>query len=249
MSEQQLPFLRARASQIAERALVVGDPNRAEMCASLLDDAEELGFFREYRTFTGIYEGTPITVCSHGVGSAGACIPFHELFLGGVKSIIRAGTCGAMQKGIPDGSTVIATGAVRQDGTTPGLVPMEYPAVAHFQVVNALMDASQKNGIANPYHGIVLSSANFYPGPLDEMKFSWMDTNVIAVEMEASALFVMASLRGLRAGAILTTDGNLAEKQSKTELEDYSYDPHRDVVKQGTQKMLEIALQALVALD
>ena len=154
MVEKALPLLRVHPSQIAERALVVGDPNRAASCAALLDDAEELGFFREYRTFTGTYKGTPVTVCSHGVGSAGAAIPFHELFLGGVRTIIRAGTCGALQKGIPDGSMVIGTGAVRIDGSTPGLIPMEYPAVSHYQVVNALLAACQKAGIENPCHGI-----------------------------------------------------------------------------------------------
>lgn len=93
-----LPVLRAHPNQIAERALVIGDTKRAEICAALLDDADEVGTCHEYRTFTGTYHETPIMVCSHGVGAAGASIAFHDLFVGDVKSAVRAGTCGAMQK-------------------------------------------------------------------------------------------------------------------------------------------------------
>ena len=82
--------------------------------------------------------------------------------------MIRAGTCGAMQKGIPDGTVVIATGAVRWDGASPRLIPIEYPAVAHYQVVDALLTACQDNGIADPPTGLVLSAANFYPGLIDD---------------------------------------------------------------------------------
>jgi len=247
--EKKLPLLRARASQITECALVVGDPMRAEICAALLDEAEEVGSYREYRTFTGTYNETPITICSHGVGGSGASVAFHELFVGGVKTVIRAGTCGAMQKGIQDGDVIIATGAVRRDGTTPRLIPIEYPAVSHYQVTNALLAACEKNGIKNPSCGVVLTNANFYPGLIDDSKAMWLDAGVVAVEMELATLFVMASLRGLRAGGVLVSDGNLAEDQSQADMEDFAYDPHRDVVKYGTQKMLRVALEALVDLN
>jgi len=249
MSEQKLPLLLARVSQIADRALVVGDPMRAEACASLLEDVEEVGSFREYRTFTGTYHGKQVTVCSHGVGGSGASIAFHELFLGGVKTVIRAGTCGAMQRGIVDGSLVIATGAVRNDGTTPLLIPIEYPAVAHYDVVNALLAACDQQGIKQPATGVVLTNANFYPGLIRAPKEMWMEAGLVAEDMEMATLFVMAGLRRLRAGGILVTDGNLAEDQSKTEMDAYAYDPHRDVVRNGIEKMLTTALLALVNLD
>lgn len=249
MSEQKLPLLLARASQIADRALVVGDPMRAEACAGLLDDVEEVGNFREYRTFTGAYHGRKVTICSHGVGGSGASIAFHELFIGGVKTVIRAGTCGAMQKGIVDGSLVIATGAVRNDGTTPMLIPIEYPAVAHFQVVNALLEACNQKEVKHPVTGVVLTNANFYPGLIKAPKEMWIEAGLVAEEMEMATLLVMAGLRGLRAGGIFVTDGNLAENQTKTAMDDFSYDPHRDVVRKGIERMLEIALLALVNLD
>ncbi len=247
--DKRLPLLRARPDQIAERALVVGDPKRAEMCAALLDDADEVGTFREYRTFTGTYHGIPITICSHGVGASGASIAFHELFVGGVKSVVRAGTCGAMQLGIHDGDIIISTGAVRQDGTSPRLIHIEYPAVADYQVIFALLEACKNNGVMDPACGITLTQANFYPGLIEDSMRTWMDAGVIAVEMELATLLVMAGVRGLRAGGVLISDGNLAEDQSKAEMEDFAYDPHRDVVNYGIEKMLRIELDALVNLD
>jgi uridine phosphorylase len=246
MAEARLPVLRARPSELAERALVVGDPDRAEACAGLLDDAREVGRFREYRTFTGRYRGTPVTVCSHGVGGSGASVAFHELFEGGVRTVIRAGTCGAMRAGIADGEMIIGTAAIRKDGTSQQLVPLEYPAVAHYEVVQALLAACAHNGIEHPATGIVLTRANFYPGVLEEPVGMWMKANAVAIEMEFATLLVMASLCGVRAGGIFVSDGNLAEDRSQVTMEENAYNPHRDVVRQGTARMLTVALDALV---
>jgi uridine phosphorylase len=246
--DNKLPILRALPSQIAEQAIVVGDPSRAEKCASFLDSAEEVGHYREYLTFTGIYKDMPITICSHGVGSSGASVAFHELFVGGAKTIIRAGTCGAMQRGIKDGDLIIGTGAVRRDGTTQRLIPTAYPAVSHFEITHALQTSCFRNGILNPQKGIMLTNANFYPGLLPFTKKLWMEAGVIAVEMEFAALLVMASMRGLKAGGIFVSDGNLAEDETQTEMEDFAYDPHRDIVERGVQLMLKIALKAIISL-
>lgn len=249
MTSEKLPVLRARTNQIARQALVVGDPQRAEMCANLLDEVDEVGYYREYRTFTGTYEGTPITICSHGVGSAGASVAFHELFGAGVKTIIRAGTCGAMRKGIRDGDLIIATGAIRRDGTTPRLIPIEYPAVADYQVVDSLIISAKQSGVKNPVRGLILSNANFYPGLLADPMDIWMRAGIVAVEQELAALLVMASLRGVRAGGVLTSDGNLAEDQpDDVAMKDFAYDPHRDIVKTGVETMLKVALETLVSL-
>ena len=246
IQEERLPILRAHPSQIAKYALVVGDPKRAEICASLLDNPEEVGYYREYRTYTGTFNDTPITICSHGVGGSGASIAFHELFVGGVRTVIRAGTCGAMQKGIRDGELIIGTGAVRCDGTTSRLIPSEYPAVSHYEVVQALLTACKKNGMPAPPRGIILTNANFYPGLLTDPSGMWMDAGVVAVEMELATLLVMAGLRGLRAGGLFVSDGNLAEDETQTAMEDFAYDPHREVVEKGVNLMLKIALEALV---
>ena len=248
MAEPRLPVLRARPSEIAARALVVGEPARAEWCAGLLDDAVEVGRYREYVTFTGNFQGTPITICSHGVGSGGAAVAFHELFLGGVTTVIRAGTCGAMQAGIPDGQIIVGSGAVRHDGTSDELVPIEYPAVAHHEVVAALLASCGEMGVERPPAGIVLTKATLYEGLRNPSMDTWERAGVVAVEMEFATLLVMAGIRGLRAGGLFVSDGNAVRKREQGAAKDFTYDPHREVVKANTQTMLKIAVAALAAI-
>jgi uridine phosphorylase len=245
-SPKILPILKVRPADLAPRALVVGDPARAAAAAELLDDATEIGFFREYRTFTGTYQGKHITISSHGVGGAGASICFEELFQGGVRTIIRAGTCGAMKPGIKDGDFIIGTGAIREDGTSPSLLPLTYPAIADRAVTTALIEAAHAHGRPQPHEGIVLTQGYFYEGVMPPLVNQWLDygANVICVEMEFATLLVIASLRGARAGGLFTSDGNMTE-----ESDPLTYDPHRTVVTEGVETMLKVALNALARLD
>ena len=245
-SQKILPILKARPADLAAHALVVGDPDRAAAAADLLDNAQEVGHFREFRTFTGTYQGKRITISSHGVGVSGASVCFEELFQGGVKTIIRAGTCGAMKAGIKDGDSIIGTGAIREDGTSPDLLPLAYPAIADRRVTAALVEAAQAQGYAEPHEGIVLTKAFFYEGVLPSSVGQWLEigANVVCIEMEFATLLVIASLRGARAGGLFTSDGNMTE-----EPDPLTYDPHRTVVKQGVETMLKVALSALAQLD
>jgi len=254
---QRLPGIRAHPRDIATLALVVGDPRRASAAAKLLGNAREVGNWREYRTFTGDYKGKQITISSHGVGAAGAALCFESLIYAGAKAVIRAGTCGALREDINDGDFIIATGAVREDGTTPQLIPLSYPAVADFRVVAALQAAATEAGFANPHLGLARTGAAFFPGllphPIETFEM-WMKANVIATEMELAALLVIASLRGARAGGILVSDGNLARrlketKQGKVYNQFTDYNPHRDAVRHGIESMIKVALEALVRLD
>ena len=248
MDENQLlPILNVTPSQLAPRALMVGDPDRAAKAAALLTDPQEIGFNREYRSFTGRYRGVPITVCSHGVGGSGASVCFTELFQGGVKTLIRAGTCGALQVEIDDGQLVLATGAIREDGTSPNLIPMAYPAIADCHIVQALRTAAADQGIRSLHTGVVLTQSYLYPGLLPTTTDLWMKAGAVAVEMELATLLVMAGLQGVRAGGILTSDGNLA-RRANSDLDTGAYDPHREVVAQGVASMLTVALEALASL-
>jgi uridine phosphorylase len=240
-----LPLLKVRPRDLAAHALVVGDPQRAAAAAELLDDVEEVGYYREYRTFTGTYAGKRVSISSHGVGASGASICFEELMQGGVTTVIRAGTCGAMRKGIKDGELIVGLGAIREDGTSEKLAPLGYPAIADRQVVASLEAAAAAQRYAPLHAGIVLTQNHFYSGILPTTHDMWIkaDMNVCAVEMELATLLVVASLHGVRAGGIFTSDGNLTEKVDPTE-----YDPHRTVVKEGVAAMLEIALDALTRL-
>jgi len=237
-----LPVMKVYAKDLALKVLVVGDPKRAEQAAQLLEAARLVGSNREYVTYTGKYGGVPLTVCSHGVGAAGASVCFTELLDGGVEVILRAGTCGALQEEIEDGSLVIGTAAIREDGTSDQLVPLAYPAFADARIVQSLEKSASVQG--KFYSGVVLTQAHLYPGLLPSTIDLWHKAGAIAIEMEYAALLVIASLRGARAGGIFTSDGNLVRKQAALSTD--NYDPHREVVTQGVQRMLHIALDALV---
>lgn len=178
-SVDRLRILRVRPSQIAKRALVVGEPKRAAAAAEPLNNAEEVGSYREYVTYTAQYKGKHVTVASHGVGGAGASVAFHELFEAGVTAVIRAGTCGGATPGL-----IVATGAIRTDGTSEKLVPLAYPAVADYRVVHALCEAAAANGYPDPPTGIVLTKSFLYPGIIETEREMWFEkAGVVAVEM------------------------------------------------------------------
>jgi uridine phosphorylase len=234
-----------RPSEVVARALVVGDPGRAEQAAGLLDSARQTATNREYTTYTGSFGGREITIASHGVGAAGAGVCFEELARAGVRAVVRAGTCGAVDDEIGDGDLVVATAAVRDEGLTPRLVPLSYPAAADPNLSAALR--SRAEAASRPVHsGIVLTSDLFYPSAaLGQDWGIWKASRVLAVEMELAALYVVASLHGLAAGGVLTVDGN----PTRAAQDMSEYDPYREVVREGTAAMLRVALEALAAFE
>ncbi|AZR74805.1 hypothetical protein BBF96_02950 [Anoxybacter fermentans] len=237
-----LPILKVPEGSISKYVLVCGDPARVLKIAERLDDFEEIGYNREYRTVKGHYRGVEVTIASHGVGVPGAALAFEELIKGGAKTIIRVGTCGSLDPNIRDGDLVVATGAVREDGLTDQLVPIGYPAIADFSVVRSLEVALLGVRDVNYKTGMVLTLSAFYPGVLDLPLKLYSETNVTAVEMECSALFVIASLRGIRAGAILAVDGVVIDYNPD------EYDPHRTVVHKAVDKAITAALNAVVKM-
>lgn len=237
-----LPVMKVQASDLPQRALVVGDPGRAEAASCLLESARLVGSNREYVTYAGSYNGVDLVICSHGVGAAGASVCFTELLDGGVEVLVRAGTCGALKEEIDDGSLIVGTAAIREDGTSDQLVPLAYPAFADPSLVQALEKAAAAQG--KFYRGVVLTQAHLYPGLLPSTVDLWCKAGAAAIEMEYAAMLVIASLRGARAGGIFTSDGNLVRKRAALASENYA--PHRSVVQLGVQKMLQVALEGLV---
>ena len=200
---------------VAETVLLPGNPERVETILDCWDTGDVVAEHREYRTATGTYDGTPLSVTSTGIGSPSAAIAVEELARVGCDTFLRVGSCGAIQPEISVGDLVITTGAVRQEGTSDEYVREDYPAVAHHEVVAALVAAAEQLGY--DYHtGITASTDSFYAGQgrpgfdgfeaaggadlLDE----WAATNVVNVEMEASAILTLAGIYDLRAGAVCT---------------------------------------------
>ena len=241
--DTRLPILGVRAGDLPRRSLVVGDPARAEKAAARLEEVRELGRTREYVTFVGKHRGTDVAVVSHGVGSAGAAVCFEELFRAGAEVVIRAGTAGGMQPEVLDGHLVVATAAVRADGYSHHVVPPEFPAIADHRVVERLLRNASAAAVET-HQGVVLTLAPFYPHEvLGSSLPMWHQAGVVAVEMEAAALFVIASLHRSAAGAILAIDGNPLIEQDDT-ME--GYNPNRTVVHEAVEAMIGIALDALV---
>lgn len=239
----KLPTLLVDPADLAPIAIVVGDPERARRLANRLDDVRAVGANREYFTWTGTAEGRAISVSSHGVGAAGANICFVELLKGGVRAFLRAGTCGAIRPGIEDGELIVATAAVREDGVSDHLVPPGFPAVADREMTGTLVRLAAESG-RPAREGIVVTEANFYPGPRPARWRRYRELGPLAVEMEMSSLFVVAALNGARAAGILTVDGNLADDRDP-DMSDY--DPHRQVVAEGVERMLDLAVAAAAA--
>jgi uridine phosphorylase len=240
--DAMLPLLRVRQADLPSQILVVGDPERALVAASLLDEPAERSRNREYVVFSGHHRNVPIGVVSHGVGAAGAAICFEELCRGGVRRIIRAGTAGGMQDHIRSGMIVVATGAVRDDGVTPRIVPLGYPAVPTPDTVADLVSAAIEQGV-EAHEGIVLTSDLFYPHDVIGSDLQlWQRAGVTAVEMECSVLFVIAAQHGVETGAVLAIDGNPLADQDE---EMAGYNPHRTEVEQAVESTLRVALDAL----
>lgn len=236
-----LPILQVNPEDLPAYAVVCGDPRRAEMIAQKLTDVKELAFAREYRTFVGEYEGVRLAVVSHGVGSPGAAVCFEELIRGGVKTLIRVGTAGSYSADHPAGSLVVSTAAVRAEGLTHQLVPAGFPAIADSEVTEALYAAAlESEGIVKK--GITVTLDVFFSGVVEVPHRQYKQAGAIAVEMEIAALYVIATLRGARAGAILALDG-YADADLAGE-----YDPHTDVVAKAVEREIETALRAVARL-
>ncbi|MBD2872679.1 nucleoside phosphorylase [Paenibacillus arenilitoris] len=236
-----LSILQVNPQDLPAYAIVCGDPRRAEAIARKLTNARELAFAREYRTFVGEYEGVPLAVVSHGVGSSGAAVCFEELIRGGVKTLIRVGTAGSYSTDHPAGSLIVSTAAVRAEGLTHQLVPAGFPAVADSAVTEALYEAALEGG-GVVKKGITVSLDVFFSGVVDVPHRQYKQAGVLAVEMEIAALFVVASLRGARAGAIVALDG-----YADTDLA-AEYDPHTDVVAGAVEREIAAALKTVKKL-
>ena len=154
---------------------------------------------------------------STGIGCPSAAIVVEELMRIGVETFIRVGTTGSLQPGLDSGDIVVATAAVRGEGTSRSYVPVEYPAAASLDVTLALLDAAEELGV-EVHPGIVLSTDAYYGGSEEALR-KFGAVNVLSIEMEASTIFTLAALRGKRAGAIMVVDGNLVKGTGKGEFE------------------------------
>ena len=236
------PHILCEEGDVEDLALVPGDPGRVDRIAEHCENVELVAENREYRVLNAEYEGRPLTVCSTGIGSPSAAIAIEELAAIGVETFLRVGTTGALQRGIEIGDMVVASGAAKEEGTTKRYEDPAVPAVPDYEVLSRLVDAARANE-EDVHIGPVTTDDAFYAeGPYVE---AWEAAGLLAVEMEAAAIFTLARRKGLQAGAICTVDGNLVEGTKKGETEDGEL-PEK--AKDNVDRAIDISLAAATGL-
>jgi uridine phosphorylase len=212
---------------LAKYLVVPGAPERVPKIASFWDSAKEVSCHREFRSFTGKYKSVPISALSSGIGPACMAIAFNEASRVGVHTFIRVGSTGAIQKEINCGDLIISTAAVRLDYTSNCYIMPEYPAVASYEVLLALIEAAESLGIGNYHVGITATTADFYAGQnrptqkafassvKEDLLPTLQKAKVLNFEMETATLFTLASLYGLRAGSVCAVYANRYRNEFK----------------------------------
>lgn len=234
--------IRVKPGEVARYVLLPGDPARSELIAKKFDDAKEIAYNREFRTFTGKVDGVPISVTSTGIGGPSSAIAVEELAKCGADTFIRVGTAGAISQKVKIGDIVIANAAVREEGTSPQYVPLSYPAVADLEVTNSLIEAAKR--LKASYHvGPVVSKDAFYSEVPERTPLAkeaamlwkvWKRARVLATEMECSTIYTLCGINGWRGGAVLACVGPIGKIA----------DPHA-----GIDKAIDVAIGAVKLLD
>lgn len=217
---------------VGRYVILPGDPKRCEKIAAYFDNPVLIADSREYVTYTGTIEGVKVSVTSTGIGGPSAAIAIDELSKCGADTFIRVGTCGGMQEEVLGGDVVIATGAVRMEGTSREFAPIEYPAVADFGVTSALIEGAKKIGVRN-HTGVVQCKDSFFGQhepeimpvsyELEDKWQAWIRMGCLASEMESAALFIAGGFLRVRVGTCLLVVAN-QERAKKSLPNDQVHD-------------------------
>lgn len=236
--------IQVAAGEVGRYVIMPGDPKRCAKIAQYLEEPVLIADNREYVTYTGTLEGVKVSVTSTGIGGPSAAIAMEELYRCGADTFVRIGTCGGMQKEVKSGDVVIATGAIRMEGTSREFAPIEFPAVPDLGVTNALAAAAEGKGY--PFHtGVVQCKDSFYGQHEPETKpvsyelmnkwEAWKRLGCLASEMESAALFVVASYLGARVGSCFLVVAN--QERERLGLE--------NPVVHDTDMAIQVAVEAI----
>ncbi len=232
MSEGLQYHIQCRPGDVGRYCILPGDPGRCEKIAEYFDSPRFVMSNREYTTYTGLIDGVEVSVVSTGIGGPSASIAMEELKAIGADTFIRVGTCGGINMKVMSGDCVIATGAVRMEGTSREYAPIEFPAVADFEVVSALVESAKALGYR--WHaGVAQCKDSFYgqhspermpvSGELLAKWEAWKRLGVLCSEMESAALYTVAAALGVRCGTVLSVIWN-QERKAAGLFEDDSHD-------------------------
>ena len=224
--------------------IMPGDPKRCKKIAEHFENPVLVADNREYTTYTGTIDGVKVSVTSTGIGGPSAAIAIEELSKCGAHTFLRVGTCGGMQEDVLGGDIVVASGAIRMEGTSREYAPIEYPAVADLMVVNALVSAAKEKD-CEFYTGVVQSKDAFYGQHEPEMMpagyelinkwEAWKKLGCLASEMETAALYIVAAKLHVRVGACFLVMAN--QEREKLGLE--------NPVVHDTDMAVQVAVEAI----
>ena len=225
-NEQKQYHTQVGEGDVGRYVILPGDPKRCAKIAKYFDSPKLVADSREYVTYTGYLEGEKVSVTSTGIGGPSASIAMEELVMAGADTFIRVGTCGGMQLDVKSGDIVVASGAIRMEGTSREYAPIEFPAVADIGITNALMESAKELGY--PCHvGVVQCKDSFFGQHAPETKpvsyellnkwEAWKRLGCLASEMESAALFVVASALHVRVGSCFLVMAN--QERAKAGLE------------------------------
>lgn len=230
--------------EVGRYVILPGDPKRCKKIAQYFEDSVMIADNREFITYTGTLDGVKVSVTSTGIGGPSAAIAMEELARCGADTFVRIGTCGGIQPEVKSGDIVVATGAVRMEGTSKEYAPIEYPAVADLMVVNALVSAAKEKD-CEFYTGVVQSKDAFYGQHEPEMMpagyelinkwEAWKKLGCLASEMETAALYIVAAKLHVRVGACFLVMAN--QEREKLGLE--------NPVVHDTDMAVQVAVEAI----
>ena len=236
---------------VGRYCILPGDPGRCEAIAALFDDAKFVSQNREYVIYTGTLLGEKVSVCSTGIGGPSAAIAMEELVAIGADTFIRVGTCGGIDLNVQSGDIVVATGAIRFEGTSHEYAPPEFPAVSDLGIANALVQAAKASG-KTCHAGVVQCKDSFYgqhsparmPVSYDLLNKweAWKRLGVKASEMESAALFVVAAALGVRCGSCFHVVWN--QEREAAGLDQHMSEDTSAAIKVGVE-----ALKLIIAED
>ena len=212
-NEDGLAFhLHIKEGDVGRYVLLPGDPGRCEKIARYFDDAHFVAQNREYTTWTGSLLGEKVSVVSTGIGCPSAAIAVEELVEVGADTLIRVGSSGSMQPDVHTGDIVVVTASIRDEGTTRQYLPLEFPAVANLDVINALRAGARNLGVRH-HCGISQSKDSFYgevertrmpmAAAIGERWNAWVAGGAVCSEMESAILFTLGSLYRKRTGGVM----------------------------------------------
>lgn len=217
LTDGRMYHIHLKKGDIGRYVILPGDPLRVPLIAKHLKDAKQIAYNREFCTYVGMLGDKKVAVTSTGIGGPSASIAMEELIKCGADTFIRVGTAGGIKEDVIGGDVVIATGAVRAEGTSKEYAPIEYPAVSDFDVSYALKEAA--HSLSLRYHmGVVQCKDSFYgqhePNNMPvsyELNNKWeayKKLNCLASEMESAALFIVALTHNVRMGSVFSIVGN-----------------------------------------